>query len=71
MDLQRDREPVGRGTGQARGGDELGEGLGSIGQRFEDLDRFVEDADTAYTSFHVTRLASQHLGDPRCQHPAL
>ena len=39
-------------------------------ERVEDLDRLVEHADTAYTSFHITRLASHYLGVTMSPMPA-
>src|SRR5439155_5678627 len=42
---------------------ELGQRLRPAHQAIDDVDRLVQHADAAYTAFHVTRLASQYVGE--------
>ena len=61
--LEGDGEAMGRRTRQPGGRDELGQRLGPGHQAVDDVDRLVEHPDAAYTAFHVTRLASQYVGE--------
>ena len=54
--LEGDRQPVGGGPGEARGGDEVGQGAGpGFLDRAEDAHPLVDRAHTAYPGFHKTR----------------